>query len=168
MGLKQLYTDLKTEINSIVNDDGSKLFNYVGIWNNQVRSIRADKNDWFSITYPAIFIEPVIESVEQLGYKNQLWNINFKLHVLDDFYNSENGNEENTRIFDINDKVWEHMEVIKIDMCSHLVGSQQTQEFDHDNLYHYIQEFKGNYTYLYPDNTISKSGITITLDTTIK
>jgi hypothetical protein len=164
MGLKQLYDDIRNELKLITNDDGSQTFKYFGIWNNQLRSIRGEKNDWISIQYPSIFTEIIVKDIEQQGCKHQLWNIDVNFHVVDDFYNNVDGNfEENTRVFDTNDKLWHHMQNIKIPMCALLVGSEQTQEFDHDNVYHYIQSFKTNYEYLYTTTPVYATGVTLTL-----
>lgn len=167
MGLKQLYSDIKTELSSILNDGGEPLFKYVGIWNNQLRSIKAEKNDWIGITYPAIFTEIIVTDIEQQACKHQLWNVNINFHIVDDFYNNiEGGFEENTQIFDMNDKLWEHMQNIKIPMCALLVGNAQGQDFDHTNVYHYVQQFKTNYEYAMTNNLISTTGLTITLSAT--
>lgn len=164
MGLKTLYSDISTELKSIKNDDGSNLFNYIGIWNNHLAGLRGKNNNQIAITFPAIFSEVIIRSIEQLGQKHQLWNFDLRFHIIDDFYNDINGQfEENTRIFNISDKLWEHMQTIKLPMASEIVCTEQEQEHDHDNLYHYIQGFTGNYTQLYPEkNKIQVSGLTLT------
>jgi len=164
MGLKTFYNDINTSIKEIVDDNDIQLFKYVGIWNNQLQSLRVD-NNWISITYPAVFIEINIRDIEQQGMRNQIWNCEVNFHVVDDFYNGENM-EENTRIFEFNDKLWEHIQCRKYPMSSILVGSGQNQEFDHDNLYHYVQSFECNYEYVYPDPKISKSGIKLNVTLT--
>lgn len=164
MGLKTLYNDIKDCLSQITDDKDEILFNYVGIWNNQIQDIKGE-NNWISIRYPAVFVEIVVKDIEQQALRHQLWNCDVFFHVVDDFYNGDNM-EENTRIFEINDLLWKTMQCRKFPMSGIFIGTSQTQEFDHNNVYHYIQGFGCNYEYVYPDDKIFKNGLTLNVNFT--
>lgn len=164
MSLKTIYAELKTAVSNIVDDNNEKVFKYVGIWNNQVRSLRSKQNDIIQTQYPAAYIEVIVEDIEQQHCIHQLWNLIINIHIIDDFYNNEiTENEENVRIFETTDYLWDYIQQTRITNSGTLVCISNVQEFDHDNLYHYIQSYKCPYEKLYDNHHILMTGITYAL-----
>lgn len=158
MGLTKLYNDIKAELEEL------DIFKYIGIWNNQLSAINGDEgsNDWISIQYPSAFIQINVDSIETLSERNQLWNVVVDLHLIDEFLMGEQ-NEENTRILNWADTVWNKMNINKIDGMSVMHCVSNVQDFEHSNVYHYVQSYEGNYYQQWQSNEIIYTGHSITI-----
>lgn len=151
MGLKQLYIDIRTQLLSLVDGNSNPLIKFCQVWNNQVTY----NNDGQHYNYPmpCVFIEmasPI--TIEQMGDGYQLYNIVIRLHIVHEFYNSIDGNgieEQDLSIFDLKDAVYIGMQKYEPNGAVQFVRTSETQDYEHTNVYHMIQEYTTNYV----DNT---------------
>jgi hypothetical protein len=142
--MKQLYSDIKTKLQEVSG------FNYIGIWNNQVEAIQnRDPDDYSANTWPlpALFVEIVTSSdnIQQLGNGVQIYDpLPVRIHIVDDFYNGDNM-EENTRVFDHGQAVYAVLQKFEPDGAVAFIRTGEEQDFDHNNVYHFIQTYTTNY-----------------------
>lgn len=164
MSLKTLYTEIKTALQSYTDSNGDLLFKHVGVWNNQVNSLLSKENDIIQIQYPAAFVEIIIEDIEEMQMHSQLWNVLINIHIIDDYYNNElTENEENLRIFDLTDLVWDNFHHSKFTNTNRIVCVSNIQDNNHSNVYHYIQGYEANYQKSVTETGIIISGATLML-----
>lgn len=140
--MKQLYLDIKIKLQEVPG------FNYIGIWNNQVEAIQnRDPSDYSANSWPlpALFIEIITEEIQQLGNGVQIYDpVLVKIHIVDDFYNGDNM-EENTRVFDYSKAVYQVLQKFEPNGAVAFVRTSEEQDFNHNNVYHFIQTYTTNY-----------------------
>src|SRR6202008_3517162 len=75
-----------------------------------------------------------------------IWHI----HIIHDYYDTgdETAMEQDLTIFDLRDKVVALLSNYKPTACSSLLRISEDQDYEHNNVYHYIIEF----TYSYMDS----------------
>jgi hypothetical protein len=124
---------------------------FIFMWNNQHDKIANPEEDGqhlYTFTLPAIFLE--IESptdIKQLGNGVQLYDFNFRLHLIDKMVDAGDGTlDQNLEIFDIKQLVFQTIQGQAPDKFGQFCRIQEEQDQDHKNLYHFIQEYATNYT----------------------
>lgn len=155
MGLRTIYQDIETEVRSMVDASGNTLFQHTHTWNNQFKDLLGDTNNDVSIPFPACFIEINVDRIETQGNRNQLWNCTLILHIAHELYNAQDGEfEQNWEVLDLVDRVWYYMHTYKPIGCSEMVCIENKQDYNHHNLYHFIQSYKFVYEQTYSQGTI--------------
>jgi len=152
--VKQLYIDIRTKVLTLLNGI-VPAFNFVQVWNNQLET--DGENKMYSFAYPALFVEIVSPGqIIQLGNGVQHYEpLIVRLHILQEFYNATDGNgilEQDLTIFDLRQIVYEGMQGWEPDNCVAWVRTGETQDTNHSNVYHFIQE----YTTSYVDSTMER------------
>lgn len=141
-------------------------FHFVRTWNSQLDHTR--QADDYSFRCPAAFVEIVSPSeYEALPAGFTTSDIAVLVHIIHEHYNaipedSDPAMEEDEVVFGLRDKV------IAAFVMKHLPGtgpmtlSAETQDYDHDNLYHYQVLFKASFI----DDTASiwNTGVVIKKD----
>ena len=155
-GIKQPITDLLTLLRTIpvTNGDGNNVVPVVRIWNNQITRIKEGQLESFPM--PALFVELSNTTFENIGQGFRSGELNFKVHIAHEFYDAQDGTfEQDLTIFDLRDKVIGYLSGISLTACSPLEATGENQDYDHDNIYHYIVDFTCNFT----DSTASKEDL---------
>jgi hypothetical protein len=146
-GIKQPLIDILTRLTEIqvLNQDGQTINLYARIWNNQLRDIKEGKSyEW---PRPAAFVEivsPATYDVIGLGFRSA--DLGIKIHLVHDFYNQDETFEQDLIIFDLRDQLIMALSQYCPTACGPLNCMHEDQDYDHDNLYHYICEFVCNFT----------------------
>lgn len=147
-GVSQLYKNIKSNISGLLNEAGEPVFKFIHIWNNQVMLEKADTNRQFSYPKPAVFVEiatPTPIGTVLSGFQ-QYEDIRVRLHIIDDHYDA-NGNgfmDENFNIFDLSQLLYGQMNKFEPDGAVKMLRVSEEQDYDHDNLYHFVQEYQTN------------------------
>jgi hypothetical protein len=114
----------------------------VTIWNNQFNYM--DDGEIYSFPFPCAFVEISAEGFEQLGNNYQASDMIVKVHIGQDFYNGSNI-DENLTIFVLRDLVNKKLSRFKPTTAGDLVKTNENQDFEHTNVYHYEIHFKTHY-----------------------
>jgi hypothetical protein len=114
---------------------------YVRVWNNQLSMERAGK--LYDYPKPAIFVEIVSNPVyQELGQYMQDTDLGFRLHLIHEYYDAQDGTfEQDLVVFDLRDAINRTVTSVMMTACGPLVKRTEGQDYDHDNLYHYIIEY---------------------------
>lgn len=117
------------------------------MWNDQTKEDEA--GDIYSFPKPAVFIEIVSPSpIEQLGKGFQIYSdLVVKLHIVHVFLNATDGNgmmEQDLTILDLKQSVYKIMQLYKPTGAVEMVRVSETQQYNHKNIYEFIQEYKTN------------------------
>jgi hypothetical protein len=149
-GLKTPLQDILTRLATIqvVNQDHNTVNLYARIWNNHLRFAKDGKGyDW---PRPAAFVEivsPVTFDIIGLGFRSA--DIGVKIHLIHEYYNQDGTFEQDLTIFDLRDQILSAKDGLSQycpTACGPLNCIGEEQDFDHDNLYHYVLNFICNFT----------------------
>ena len=148
--LSQLYTDVRTRLLSQVDGGGHPYIKFCQVWNNQMGGRDADQKDMYAFPLPAVFLEiNSPDSIEQLGNGAQLQVLTLRVHIFHEFYNNTdttNGMmEQDLAIFALRDVVYGALQKYEPSGAVAMVRIAEMQDYDHDNVYHFIQEYQTNY-----------------------
>ena len=166
MGLREVYNTIETRLHTIVDSNNVEKFKHYHTWNQQFKDLlgKPGANKDISIPFPAVFIEVVVDSIEEQGSFNQLWNCTLNLHIAHQLYNAMNGEfEQNWDVFDLVDDVHKKIQGYHPTQFNTFIGTGLKQDYDHGNLYHFIQTYKFNYQNTYDLNYIEYTGATLTI-----
>lgn len=139
--------------------------NYIRIWNNQLQDMIDGTFVAEAATYneagvtPFIFVEFVSPmNINTLGNGDQVYeDLYIKLHFIFDFRDAQDGTmEQNLQVLDFSEDVYFALQdwmpsIITINSIDYTVpvGSfmrvAEDQDFDHSNLYHFVQTYKTNF-----------------------
>jgi len=124
---------------------GVQLVPFIGAWNNQLKQWQQGK--LYDVQKPAIFIEFVTNEIIVLGQGIESFDpLDIKVHIIDDMLDAGDGTQEqNLRIFDFKQQVYQLLKKFEPTGCTTLFRLSETQDYDHDNLYHYIQTYRTSY-----------------------
>ncbi len=141
-GIKNVIESLLTKLATIqvTNQDGNTVSLYAHVWNNHVDMEKSGAIEAYP--KPAAFIEigsPVV--YENIGVNCRGADLNIILHLVHEFYNQDGTMEQDLEIFDLRDKVLAAITGFQPTACGPLVSTSETQDFDHDNVYHFILNF---------------------------
>lgn len=136
MSLKTTITDIMTRLREI------EEVAFVHVFNNQFRYMEEQQHA--SFPFPCVFVETINpQSFNQLGGGYQQADIDFRIHIGMDQYDSGDGNmEQNLTIHDLRDLVFAKLALYKPTMCSELFKVNEEQDYEHTNVYHYIMDFR--------------------------
>jgi hypothetical protein len=137
--MKQLYLDIKTKLQASVPE-----LLQISVYNNQFQSL--EDRDIYSFPFPCAFVEFVNENESsQLGNGVQIFDpLYVKIHIGHTFYNGEN-QEENLDVFDLKDKIYKALQKFEPDGAVAFIRSSETQDYDHTDVYHFVQTYTTNY-----------------------
>jgi hypothetical protein len=141
-----IFNAIKAKIESDVTD-----INFIHIWNNQVEKIKEtdeEGNPLYCIQYPALLVEfSAPNEIVQLGNGVQLYDpLDIRIHIVHVEIDSMDGNlEQNVNVFTLKRNVFKALQGLEPDVCCAFVRVSEEQDYDHNNVYHYIQTYRTNY-----------------------
>lgn len=164
--LKQLYIDVRTKILSL-QKDGQPLVAFCQAWNDQLNRLRDPQSDQYSFPFPAVFIEMSSPyTTSQLGNGAQMVSVTVRLHIIHEFYNNivtDDGiMEQDLEVFDLRDGLYYGLNKFEPDGAGAFQRVSETQDFAHDNLYHFIQDYITEYIDLSRNEPLNGQDATIT------
>ena len=145
-GIKAPIQDILTKLATIqvVNSDGNTVELYARIWNNQIETERA--GDSYVYPKPAAFVEVVSPVIfEEIGQNLRSADIGISIHLVHEYYNQDGTFEQDLQVFDLRDQIIAALSQFKPTGCGQLVSTGEQQDYDHDNIYHYIISFVCNF-----------------------
>lgn len=113
-------------------------FQFVTVWNNQFQYIEDGLS--YSFPMPCCFVEVQNENSQQLGNNYQGSDLIINIHIGQNVLNSDLI-DENLTIFDLRDLVIKSLANFKPATAGQLVKINESQDFDHTNIYHYTIGF---------------------------
>lgn len=146
-GIKQPIQDILNLLATlqVVNADGATVSMYSRIWNNQFKY--EEQGKLYDYAKPAAFLEVINNATyEELGIGFQSCDVGFRVHLIHEYYNADTTFEQDLKIFDLRDQVVTLLSHYQPTACGPLVRTSEQQEYDHDNIYHYIIDFITNFT----------------------
>ncbi|MEI8111164.1 MAG: hypothetical protein WCH59_09265 [Chitinophagia bacterium] len=145
-GIKAPIQDILTKLSTIqvTNGDGNTVSLYSRIWNNQIEAEKAGET--YAYPKPAAFVEVVSPAIfEEIGQNFRSADIGISIHLVHEYYNQDGTFEQDLEVFDLRDKVIEALSQYKPTGCGQLVSTGEQQDYDHDNIYHYVISFVCNF-----------------------
>lgn len=117
-------------------------FKFVRVWNNQLE--RLEKSEDYAFPRPAAFLEVINPAAYDLiGIGFSASDIIFSIHIIHELYDSQDGTmDQNLEVFELRDKVLASLAGYEPTACSKLFFIAEQQDYDHDQLYHYVIDFK--------------------------
>ena len=167
----ELYNAIVARVSEVVPD-----FNFYHVWNNHAEKAKSlDENGapQYGINCPALMVEWSDDTeISQLGNGVQIYDPLFiRIHILHDEIDSADGNmDQNMNVYILKQKVFQALQGFEPDGAVAFVRISETRDYDHTNLYHFIQTYQTNYvdgTMELPVNGQETDGTT-GLDTTIQ
>lgn len=142
--MRQSLVDMITRLQSILNTDGSFMFQTVSVWNDQVNTLMNGKGK--SYLTPACFIEVTdfSDGLEGAGIATQ--DVYVAFHIIDTQLDAMDGSmEQNLKVFDLRTAVRKSMTSYNPSNFGSLMFCRERQDFKHGNIYHLITTFKAQY-----------------------
>lgn len=123
-----LYNSLKTDLTAI---SGIK---HVALWNNQIER----ENEELAFLYPAIFIEFLPSNYRDKGMAatRQEYDLTVRLRICFEEYKNTD-----VAILTLVDTVWNTIHKKQYDTFNQLLRRNEEQDFDHNNVQVYIQDY---------------------------
>lgn len=146
-GISLLFKEIKSRILALLDENGDQVFKFVHVWNNQIIE-RNDPNRQFSYPKPAVFVEIATPTLigTLLGGYQQYDDVRVRLHIVHEQLDA-NGNgfmDENFNIFDLAQLLYGQMNKFEPSGAVRMVRIAEENDYDHDNLYHFVQEYATN------------------------
>ena len=165
MGLRTIYQSVEDRLHTIKDINGVERFKHYHTWNQQFKSLLGSvgQNKDISIPFPAVFMEVVVNSIEEQGCFNQLWNCKLNLHIAHQMMHNGSEFEQNWDVFDLVDEVHHSIQGFHPEYFNTFVCTGLAQDYSHGNLYHFVQTYNFNYTNKYILDNISFTGATLQL-----
>lgn len=146
-GIKTPLNDVLMKISAltVTDGEGQPRALYARVWNNQLKYNEDGK--LYDFPKPAAFVEILSPAVfEILGEGIRCSDINFRVHLIHESLNVEGSFEQDMVIFDLRDAVLQQLSDYAPTNCSPLECINESPEYDHNNLYHYMMDFLCNFT----------------------
>lgn len=146
-GIKQPLQDVLNRLAALTaaNGDGNVVPVYTRIWNNQLAMLEGGET--FDFPKPAFFVE-IINGVQfdQIGTGFRSADLGFNIHIVHEFYDAGSGNfEDDLAVFDLRDQVVKALTNWRPTACGEMISTGESQDYDHNNLYHYVISFVCNF-----------------------
>jgi len=109
-------------------------FQLITVWNNQLEYIENGQN--YSLPLPGAFVELVTDNFGQLGEGYQGVDLKINIHIIQEFYNSDNIDEDLT-IYNLRDSIVRSLSLWKASKTGYFTKIDEYQDYDHNNVYHY-------------------------------
>lgn len=142
-GIRQPIEDVLTKLRelTVINGDGNMVTPHVRIWNNNLQSMKQGESYMFPL--PAMFVEVLNDQVYQtIGQEFRATDLTFRVHILHEFYDAQDGTfEQDLIVYDLRDKAIAMLTYFEPTACGPLEALTETQDYDHDNIYHYMIDF---------------------------
>ncbi len=145
----QLYTELKTQLETVVDGSGQPSLLFIKRWNNELQNLRGLENNEYPFDFPAAFLE--FESPNEtnmIGNNVMIYDpLDITVHIIYSQLDAGDGNmDDNFDIFTLKDKIISCLQLFRPTNTSNLFTINQSQDYDHDNLYEYKITFRCTFT----------------------
>lgn len=145
--MRQLFLDIKARIETYIPE-----IQFIRMWNSQTEQMEGEEGQEGSAIYPlqlpAVFVEFVNDQTpKQLGNGVQIFdNLGVKLHLVHQQFDAGDGtHEQNLEVFTLKQKLFKYMNLFEPTGAVAFIRNGETQDYDHTNVYHFIQDYVTNY-----------------------
>lgn len=126
---------------------GTPLIKFCQVWNSQ--TTLEIEGHTYDFEKPAVFVEFISpNTIEQLGNGDQIYNdLIVRLHIVHEFYNAIDGNgieEQDLTIFDLSGACYQYLNKFEPTQAVAMVRVNESQQYNHKNVYEYLQDYKTN------------------------
>ena len=139
-GIKQPLQDILTRLATLTvkGGDGAFFNIYTRVWNNQIEYMR--KGEGVDFPRPAAFVEIVSPvAYQEIGGGVLSADLGFNIHLVCENYDNGGGTfDQDLVVFDLRDAMFLLFSEFQPTGCSKMVIVNEQQDFDHDNVYHYV------------------------------
>ncbi len=139
VGLLESITDLLDKMNITL--AGKPLFNHIDIWNNQLKN--SIDGSGYSFQSPALFLEMKQGKATRLGKGITMTDYDVIFHLIDKQLNNKPNLDRNLKVFNLRNLIKQKFTLFQPVQMGKLIFVSDTQDYDHQNLYHFIIGFKG-------------------------
>jgi hypothetical protein len=133
--IKDSILSIKTKLQTLTD------LQFVAIWNNQLAEDL--EGQIYSFPKPAAFVEAITPNPWMplgLGYSQS--DVIFAIHIVHEEYDAGNGNyEQDTNVYDLKTKVNQLLTYFVPTQGGRLMKISEQQDYNHNNLYHYIIQY---------------------------
>jgi len=129
---------------------------YVSVWNNQMEYI--ENGGDYSFPLPSGFIELITDNLQDIGGGYQGSDLTANIHILHNNLTNPDDIGLNSDIFDLKNNIIKLFFKFQPTQSSIFIRVSEQQDFNHDNVYHYIITYKLHYI----DNITVSDETTIT------
>ncbi|MDR1381777.1 MAG: hypothetical protein LBJ47_09920 [Tannerella sp.] len=142
--IKQLYLDIKTRLQSVVDADGNRVFRHFDMWNRQPQFTQEQTG----FDFPAIFVEftPMVWST--LGNRVQECELNVRLHIVTEWHadtaDYSPTEQRALEFLDIADRMVCALQNFATPYMNSWMRSRSIIDHDHDTLVNNIEEYRCN------------------------
>lgn len=159
MSLIPLFNAIKMQIQAQVGNtmpfaaptsDKQKI-SYIHLWNEQLEMWRSEteqKNKMYPVQFPAILIEWKNVAMIQLGNGAQMYkDLLVVIHIIHKQLDAQGqGNhEQNTDVYALADAMYAALNFFKPNGAGLFIRKDHTLDWNHGNLYHFVQEWATNW-----------------------
>lgn len=145
-GIKAPMQDILTQLSTITvtNGDGNNVALYARVWNNQLRSEHEGK--LYDFPKPAAFLE-IISPVQyqEIGGNFRNADLGINIHLINEYFNGDGTFEQDLAVFDLRDQIIALLSQYKPTGCGLMVCVNESQDYDHDSVYHFVLGFLVNF-----------------------
>lgn len=116
--------------------------NFIAMWNNQLQDLMEGKN--YSFRQNAVLIEFVAPTqIGGVGNNVQVYEpLEVKIHIIHRQDDAGDGTMDcNLDVFDFKQQVYKALQLFQASNTSVFDRQTEEQDYDHTNLYHYIQSY---------------------------
>lgn len=146
-----------SQIDTITDSKGIRVFRTRGIWNDQVKRLLEAKN--YERFPPSVYLEMKMLNPTNLGQKENAFDIEFRFHIVMMELNANNTSmDNNINIFTFRDLVNAAMVAFMPPQCGPLNYIGENPSYNHTNLYEYILRYHSHYIDTSAVNQFSVTG----------
>lgn len=145
-GIKAPLEDLLARLATldVTNGDGNTVKLHSRVWNNQVE--REKSGDSYVYPKPAAFVEIVAPiGWQEIGGNFLQADLGVNIHIVTELYNTEGTLDQNLVVYDLRDQIVALLSQYKPTGCGLMHLMDETPDYDHDNVNHYILTFAVNF-----------------------
>lgn len=138
--MKEIFENLLFKLKEL------NVFKTIYIFNNHIDKIRTGKINFLC---PGIFVEiqQQLNTVLTLQQGVSSWDIKIRFHICDFQLDGLNNTfNQNLTVFNYRNLIRKTFVQYFPPRCSGMMADGEDQDYKHNNIYHYIQNFKTNYT----------------------
>lgn len=148
MGLAIMTQDVLTQLATIdtVSADQVEGQLHVRLWNSQLD--RMTEGSSYVVPMPSAFVEMMLDRDQSYNIGQGVTRIplTVRVHLLQQHFNTEGSFDQDLIVFTLRDAVVRKLQMFKPFHCSMLSLGSEAPDYEHDNIYHYVIDFYGEFT----------------------
>lgn len=147
MGLAIMTQDVLTRLATIdtVSADQVEGQLHVRLWNNQLD--RMIEGSGYVVPMPSAFVEMMLDRDQSYNIGQGVTRIplTVRVHLLQQHFNTEGSFDQDLLVYVLRDAVVRKLQLFKPSNSSTLSLGSESPDYAHDNIYHYVIDFYGEF-----------------------